>query len=100
MDAFEGEARGFEHFSKVDDLLSVEVLAAGSVEDLSLVAERHGVATVTPFGDRANLDQESGRVVPLDVVTRGMTEDLLGCHQVMAGEFGVCHLVPFSFRFW
>ena len=56
MDAFEGEARGFEHFSKVDDLLSVEVFAAGSVKDLSLVAERHGVATVTLFGDRANLD--------------------------------------------
>jgi len=55
VNVLEREAGCLEHLSKIHDLLSIEVLAAGPIEDLRLVAERYGEAAVASFGDRANL---------------------------------------------
>jgi len=35
----------------IHDLLRIEVFAARTIEDLRLVAEGHGVATITALGD-------------------------------------------------
>jgi hypothetical protein len=75
-----------EQVANIDHLLGGEVGVLRSLEDDRLVAEGDAEVALVGLFDRAHLLQQGDDVVPLDVVTRRMREDLLDGGPVVAIE--------------
>ncbi len=69
------EAGCLEHLAEIDDLLLTTVVALGAVEKLHLVAHVDLELAAVVLLDGADGLEQADRVVPANVVARGVGED-------------------------
>src|ERR1700729_3841188 len=80
------ESGGAQQMAQVDDGLDVQVLLARRVEELGLRPHRDGDLAVVLLGPRADVIEQRPHGPPLDVVARGVLEDLAECVPVVVVE--------------
>jgi len=73
-----------QHAAQVDNLFYLDVLALGPFECLGLGSKRHQEPTVMELVNRCHGTEKRQNRVPLDVVARGVLEDLAKSFTVMA----------------
>jgi hypothetical protein len=79
-----GNPDASKHPPKVDYLLLVDVMMPRGIKRLSFRTQGHRVAAIMLFSDRGYLLQEREDVVPLNIVTDRVVEDLLHCRPVVS----------------
>ncbi|HEY1445269.1 MAG TPA: hypothetical protein VGF51_10240 [Acidimicrobiales bacterium] len=72
--------------AQVDQLLSVDVLAIWTPENLGLLADSEQKHVVVPLFDRSDCLEQGDDIVPLDVVVRLLLKDLQQGVSMMAAE--------------
>jgi hypothetical protein len=65
-----------KHPTQVDHHLLIDIRASRGVERLGLTSQCHLVSAIVTLSDFGHAAQEGQDIVPLDVVTDGMLEDL------------------------
>ena len=87
-----GDACPSQHAAQVDDLVLFHIVMPPGIERLSLRAHGHSEPAIVLLRDGADALEERQDVVPLDVVARGVTEDLVHRRLMMRVELiAFCH---------